>query len=339
VITGDYASTAAAVLEKLGLFGKAEDIGIMEGSELAKIAESQFIKKVDEVTLFARTTPEQKLKIVQALKEKGEVVAMTGDGVNDAPALAKADIGIVVGDASDVSKETADMVLLDSNFSTIVAAVEEGRTIFANIKKVVLYLLSDSFSEVILIGGALLMGLPLPVTAAQILWINLIEDSFPAMALAFEKKEKGLMSEPPRPRGAAILDQELKVLIFIIGVLTDFFLLAIFFWLSRTYTDITFIRTVIFVGLGMDSVFFVLACRSLRKPFYKFNIFSNRLLSLSILAGVIFLALAVYLPPLQSLLKTHSLDLSAWFLLLALGIFNFLSIEIVKLIFIIRRRK
>ncbi|MFQ6003762.1 MAG: cation-translocating P-type ATPase, partial [Candidatus Zixiibacteriota bacterium] len=230
VITGDYVSTAVAILKQLDLKLDTET-QVMEGEELERISEKELAKRVAEVVLFARTNPEQKFKIVQALKEKGGVVAMTGDGVNDAPALKTADIGIVVGEASDVAKETADMVLLDSNFATIVHAVEEGRTIFENIKKVVLYLLADSFTEVILIGGSLALRLPLPVTAAQILWVNLVEDTLPGIALAFEPEEKEVMDEPPRPRGAPILDLELKTLIFIIGIFTDLVLFALFYWL------------------------------------------------------------------------------------------------------------
>jgi len=225
VITGDYLPTALALLAKLGLDGKKHSL---TGEELEKISEEELRQRVKDIVLFARTDPQQKLKIVRALRQNGEVVAMMGDGVNDAPALKQADIGIVVSEASDVARETADMVLLDSNFATIVHAVEEGRNIFENVKKVCLFLLSDSFAEVILIGGAILLGLPLPVTAAQILWVNLIEDSLPAIALAFEPKERRLMSQPPRPKNAPILDSELKFLIFIIGISLNIFCLPYF---------------------------------------------------------------------------------------------------------------
>ncbi|HUV46547.1 MAG TPA: HAD-IC family P-type ATPase, partial [Candidatus Bathyarchaeia archaeon] len=229
VITGDYKNTAVNVLKKLDLtgdgFGKDS---IMEGWELEKISDEQLTQKIENVILFCRTTPEQKIRIVKALQVKGHTVAMMGDGVNDALALKKSDIGIVVGSASEVAKETADMVLLDSNFKTIVAAVGEGRGIFENIKKVVLYLLSDSFTEVILIGGSLLFGLPTPLLPAQILWINLVEDGLPGLALAFEPKDEGLMNEIPRKKGTPILDKEIKILIFIIGLTTDLLLFGIF---------------------------------------------------------------------------------------------------------------
>lgn len=337
VITGDYALTAMAVLEQLGL--KLNKDQVVVGTELEKISDKELEKKVDELILFARTTPEQKLKIVKALKDKGEVVAMTGDGVNDAPALKQADIGIVVGEASDVAKETADMVLLDSNFATIVHAVEEGRTIFENIKKVILYLLSDSFTEVILIGGSLLLRLPLPITAAQILWVNLIEDSLPGIALAFEPEEKEVMDEPPRPRKAPILDLEMRTLIFIIGLLTDFVLLALFWFLRQGFFGIHYIRTVIFAALAIDSLFYVFACRSLRKTIFQKNPLENKFLVFSVVLGFVFLVAAIYLPFLQVLLKTHSLGIREWLLILTLGVFEILAIEATKWVFIVRKRK
>ncbi|MBU3956694.1 HAD-IC family P-type ATPase [Patescibacteria group bacterium] len=338
VITGDYASTAIAVLKQLD-FQIEPKTQVIKGEELEKLSEKELAKKVNETILFARTNPEQKLKIVQALKENGEVVAMTGDGVNDAPALKQADIGIVVGEASDVAKEIADVVLLDSNFSTIVHAVEEGRTIFENIKKVVLYLLSDSFTEIILIGGSILMRLPLPLTAAQILWINLVEDSLPAVALAFEPEEKEVMRELPRPRGAPILDLELKIIIFIIGISTDLLLFVLFYWLNRGFLHLSYVQTVMFVALGINSLFYVFACRSLRKPIFKYNPFGNRFLTLSVLLGFFLLGMVVYLPPLQVLFKTHPLGITEWALLFGIGFFNLFAIESTKWFFILRKAR
>ncbi len=337
VITGDYTSTALAVLKQLDLKIDPKT-QVMEGKELEKIPKSELKRRVEDLILFTRTDPEQKLKIVEALKENGEVVAMMGDGVNDAPAIKEADIGIVVGEASDVAKETAEIVLLDSEFSTIIHAIEEGRAIFENIKKVVLYLLSDSFTEVVLIAGSIFLGLPLPVTAAQILWVNLVEDTLPGIALAFEPGEKEVMDEPPRARGAPIIDQELKVLIFIIGILTDLILLTLFVWLNQGFLHLHFIQTVIFVALGIDSLFYVFACRSLRKSIFQMDFFANKVLIFSVFIGIIMLLVAVYLPPFQVLLKTHPLGLKEWLFLLGLGILNLSAIEGTKWIFIIKRR-
>jgi len=331
VITGDYLPTALALLAKLGLDGKKHSL---TGEELEKISEEELRQRVDENVLFARTDPQQKLKIVKALRQNGEVVAMMGDGVNDAPALKQADIGIVVSEASDVARETADMVLLDSNFATIVHAVEEGRNIFENVKKVCLFLLSDSFMEVILIGGAILLGLPLPVTAAQILWVNLIEDSLPAIALAFEPKERRLMSQPPRPKNAPILDSELKFLIFIIGISLNIFLLALFYWLTRGWLHLHHIQTVMFVALGIDTMFVTYSCRSLRQTIFQYNPFANKVLNGAIFFGFLLLLAGVYLPGLQKLLGTHPLGWEEWAFILALGIISLLAIEGGKLVFI-----
>src|SRR3989344_1667115 len=197
VITGDYANTAEAVLTEIGMsISETEEL---LGEDLEKLSVEELAEAVRHIKLFARTTPEQKLKIVEALKKNGEIVAMMVDGVNDAPAINKADIGIVVGDASDVARESADLVLLDSNFATIVGAVEEGRGIFENIRKIILYLLSDAFGEIVTVTFAIIVSLPLPVTAVQILWINLVSDGFPSLALTVDPKRKGIMVDPPRP--------------------------------------------------------------------------------------------------------------------------------------------
>lgn len=196
IVTGDYRRTAERVAANLGFNLGPENI--LEGQELECISEEELAKKIDDIILFTRVTPHHKQKIIKILQEKGEIVAMTGDGVNDAPALKKADIGVAVGSASDVAKEAGDLILLDSNFKTIVAACEEGRLIFSNIKKVVAYTLSNAFIEIAVIFGAILMKLPAPLTVAQILWIHLICDGPPDITLAFEPKERSLMKETPR---------------------------------------------------------------------------------------------------------------------------------------------
>ena len=331
VITGDYLPTAMALLERLGLDGSEH---ALTGEALEKISEGELKRRVNEIVLFARTTPQQKLKIVKALKENGEVVAMMGDGVNDAPALKQADIGIVVNEASDVARETADMVLLDSNFATIVHAVEEGRNIFENVKKVTLYLLSCSFTEIILIGGSLLLKLPLPITAAQILWINLVQDSLPAIALAFEPKEKELMGEPPRLKETSILDFQMKVLIFIIGILTDFFLLGLVIFALKGLLPFFFSQTMIFVSLGIISSFIIFACRSLRRSLFQYNPFGNKVLTSSVILGLGLLLTAVYLPYFQIFLRTKPLGMKEWIFPFFLGLVNLLAIEITKWFFL-----
>ncbi|MBU0618714.1 HAD-IC family P-type ATPase [Patescibacteria group bacterium] len=335
VITGDYQETAMAVVNKLKIHPKnlkADEV--ITGDQLEKLSDEALRQKIDKIVLFARTNPLQKLKIVQVLQEKGEVVAMTGDGVNDAPALKRADIGIVVESASDVSKETADIVLLDSNFKTILAAVEEGRKIWENIRKVITYLLSDSFTEVVLIGGALLLRLPLPILATQILWVNLIEDGLPGMALIFEQASQGVMQEKPRSRHAPILDAEMKTLIFIIGIITDLFLFALFYWLLKQDLPLMEIRTFIFTAVGIDSLLYIFSCKSLKKNLWQINLLSNKFLLVAVAIGFIMLLAGIYLPVLQLLLKTVSLNGWEMAALIGFGLFKLGLVELTKYFFL-----
>jgi P-type Ca2+ transporter type 2C len=335
VITGDYKNTAIAILNKLDLFtDKVSEEQVLEGWQLEKISQEELIKRIDDVVLFCRTTPEQKIRIVEALQNQGHIVAMMGDGVNDALAVKKADIGVVVGEASEVAKETADMVLLDSNFNTIVAAVEEGRGIFENIRKVILYLLSSSFTETILIGGSLLLGLPLPVTAVQILWVNLIQDGLPDLALAFEPIEKSLMQKPPRKKSKSILDLELKVLIFIVGLVTDFILLGLFIWLLKIDLNLKLTQTIIFAALGSNALFYVFSCKSLQQNIWHTNLLNNKFLLLAVFLGFSFMLGALYLPFLQTFLSTVSLSPLVLTGIFILGLFNVVLIEIVKWLFL-----
>jgi len=339
VITGDYKETAIAVINKVqGSRFKVQAGEIMEGYKLEKMADEELAKRVDDIVLFARTNPEDKIRIVEALQKNGEVVAMMGDGVNDALALKKADIGVVVGEASEVAKETADMVLLDSNFETIVAAVAEGRAIFENIRKVIWYLLSDSFTEVVLVSTALILGTPAPLAAVQILWVNLIEDGLPGLALAFEPDEQGLMNEPPRDPKESILNKEMKVLIFIIGFFTDLFLLGLFLGLFFSGVVLERVRTIVFAGLAIDSLIYVFSCKSLRANLWHEKIFSNRFLNISVLIGFLMLLVGIYVPFFNKLLDTVPLALSSWGLIFLIGFLNILAIELTKWAFIVRRR-
>jgi len=332
VITGDYLATAIAVLQKIGLkVGKDQ---VLEGKQLDALKGQALSDKVAQTILFARTTPFQKLKIVSALKERNEVVAMTGDGVNDALALKRADIGIVVADASEVAKETADMVLLDSNLQTIVNAIKQGRVIFENIRKVVVYLLADSFTEVILVAGSFLFGLPLPLLPVQILWVNLFADSFPSFALAFEKESSDIMKEPPRPKDDPILNAEAKTIIIIIGLITDLLLFSIFIFLYNLSHDITYIRSFVFAALGIDSLLYVFSCKTFRKNIWHTNIFDNLHLNIAVLIGFLMLFITYFFAPLRQLFKIQPLDSLEWIILIILGIVEISLVEFVKWIFL-----
>jgi len=335
IITGDHRLTAKAVASQLGF--KVEDKNILEGKELEKMSEKEFAKILKNIQIYARVEPKHKLRIIKAWQKRGEVIAMTGDGINDAPALKQADIGVALGSGTEVAKEVSDLVLLSDDFSIIVAAVEEGRAILDNIRKVITYLLSDSFTEIILISISLLAGFPLPITAVQILWINLIEDGLPNIALAFEPKEKDLMDQKPQKRNVPLLTKEMKVIIFIIGIVTDIFLLLIFFWLNNYNShDLQYIRTIIFACLAIDSIFYVFCCKSLRQNIWHINIFNNKLLLISALIGFVGIVAAIYVPFLNTLLGTVSLHLSAWYIILGVAVLNIVLIETAKHYFIVR---
>ena len=337
IVTGDHKLTAQAVALQLGF--KISKENVLEGKDLIKLSDGEFEKKIKDIQIYARVEPRQKLRIVEAWQRQGEVVAMTGDGINDAPALRQADIGIALGSGTDVAKEVSDLILLTDNFSIIVAAVEEGRAIIDNTRKIITYLLSDSFTEVILIAVSLFFGWPLPILAAQILWVNLIEDGLPSIALAFEPKEKDLMKRKPQKGDIPLLNKEMKVLIFLIGIITDILLLSLFYWLLKySGYEISHIRSIIFAALTIDSLFYIFSCKSLRRNIWQINLFSNKILIISWLFGVIMLLAAIYLEPLQKLLQTVSLNLFDWSLIMGLGILNIFLIEITKYYFITRHK-
>lgn len=336
IVTGDHKLTAKAVAEELGFEITKENI--LEGMDLDKLSNKEFEAILDKIQIYSRVEPKHKMRIIDAWQDRGEVVAMTGDGINDAPALKKADIGIALGSGTAVAKESSDLILLNDSFSIIVKAIEEGRVIIDNIRKVITYLLSDSFTEVILIGTSIFIGAPLPIIAVQILWVNLIEDGLPDIALAFEPKEEGIMEQKAQGHEVHLLTKEMKFIIVIIGVITDLMLLGLFFWLWKLNFDITYIRTMIFACLSIDSIFYVFCCKSLRKNLWQINIFSNKLLLVAAVLGIIMLVAAVYVPMLQSLLKTVPLGIYDWLIVLTLGIIELIAIEAAKHYFIVRHQ-
>jgi Ca2+-transporting ATPase len=285
------------------------------------------------------------MRIIKAWQERGEVVAMTGDGINDAPALKKADIGVALGSGTDVAKEVSDLILLPDSFNIIVAAVEEGRAIIDNIRKVITYLLSDSFCEVILIGGSMIISRfthqtwILPVTAVQILWTNLIEDGLPGIALAFEPKEKDLMKRKPGGHKIPLLTKEMKVLILIAGLIDDILLLGLFFWLLKfSGYSILHIRSIMFANLAIDTLYFGLCCKSLRRNLWHINPFSNKFFNIALVVSVILLFGALYFPPLQKLLKTEPLYPFDWGLISILTLIDIIFIEATKWYFIAKKK-
>ena len=338
IITGDYKLTAQAIAEELGLL--KDEKKIIDAQDLEKLSEQDLQKLVKKIEVYARVEPKHKIRIIKALQANKEIVAMTGDGVNDAPALKAADIGIALNSGSEVTKEIADIVLLDDNFKTIVEAIKEGRVIFNNIKRVVLYLLVGSFAELVLIGGAIIFGWPLPLLVAQILWINIIEDALPAMALAHERTGADeVMREKPQSLGTPIIDREMKFFIFIIGFFANFLLLTLY-WYLLNYSQFKFdhIRSFIFVGLGIDSVFIIFSCKDLKKNVWRYNPFNNRFLNFSVLFSFMMFFVALYIPFFQNILRVVPLRIEDWLFLLSFGLLHLFLIELAKMFFI-RKRK
>jgi Ca2+-transporting ATPase len=285
---------------------------------------------VDEIEVYARVSPAHKLRVVTALQANGHVAAMTGDGVNDAPALKKADIGIAMGiTGTDVTKEAAAMTLTDDNFASIVAAVEEGRAIFSNIKKYLMYLLSSNIGEIGLMAGASLMGLPLPLSAVQILYVNLATDGLPALALAVDPPEKDLMQRPPRDPRAGIFSRAVIALMVTGGVWSTIVNLSLFIWAMRSGRSAEEAMTMTFVSLVLIQFFKAYNFRSDRHSVLN-RPFANKWLNLAIIWELILLGLIIYLPFLHDMFDTFSLTLNDWLIIVGLALTVSPVLEIVK---------
>lgn len=330
IVTGDHKGTATYVANELGLLQK--DSLVLTGAEIAVMSNRELDKLLPRVAVFARTTPEQKLRLVKLYEERGSIVAVTGDGVNDAPALKAADVGVAVGAGTDVAKSASDLVILDNNFLTIVKAIEEGRRILSNIRKALVYLLSDSVDELFLIGGALIFGVSIPLNALQILYVNFFSDSFPAIAFAFETRAADQGVEKHDHNGAPeIIDQEMRFLIFGIGMGSSALVFVLYYALLKLGFDEHFVRTAAFAVFSMYTLFAAFALRSLRQSIFSYNPFANLYLTGGVGIGIGLTLLGIYLPFLQKVLKTVALPLPWLISVLALGILNIVMIELVKL--------
>lgn len=337
IITGDHKLTAKTIAEEVGIH--AADENIIEGVELEKMVDSELRQKVKSTIIYARVSPKHKLQIVSALQENGEVVAMFGDGVNDAPALKAADVGVALGSGTDVAKEVSDIVLLGDNFSTIVKAVEQGRMIFENIKKVFIYLIADDFSELVLFMIAMAMGLPLPLLPAQILWINLVEDGLPDIALTTEQEIKGIMEEKPRDPEGPIINKPEKAWMASIFVITGLVAFLSFFFIWKFTGDISKTRTIVFALMAVDSLTFAYNVRSLKRTVFRRDIFSNKFLNGAVAISFLLLLIGIYFSPLQTVLGTQSLYLKEWGLIFILAALEMTLIAISKKIIFKERNK
>jgi len=364
MITGDFPNTARAIAEAIGLLrpGKA----VLTGAEIDELNDAQLIGVIENTDVFARVSPEHKMRIVDALQANDEVVAMTGDGVNDAPAIKRADIGIAMGiTGTDVAKETADMVLTDDNYASIVSAVAQGRIIYGNIRKFVFFLLSSNVAEIMIIFLATLAGLPAPLTAIQLLWLNLITDGAPALALAMEKGDPDNMERKPRPKNEPIINASMRTGIiiqtitqtgavltaFCLGLLWELaaighlpaagqsglsFLLG-FNWRAVDLDALRTAETMAFITLSLCELFRAYTVRSERTSLFKIGVFSNKWMQYAVGVSLSLLLLVCVVPFLQNIFNTHWMNGTEWAVVIGLGIIPAVSEEITK--FFLRRQK
>lgn len=333
MITGDHKNTAVAIAKELGI---VEDISeAMSGSEIDSYSEDEFTKVVNNFKVFARVSPEHKVKIVKAFKSYGNIVSMTGDGVNDAPSLKAADIGVAMGiTGTDVAKGAADMVLTDDNFTTIVKAVEEGRNIFNNIKKSIIFLLSCNLGEIVALFFAILLNWPAPLLPIHILWVNLITDSFPALSLGVDPGDKGVMDLPPRNPKESLFSGRTGILLILNGILIGGNTLFAFVLGEYLYPDsLRHAQTMAFVVLSVSQLFYSLAMRNETKSLFQVGVFKNKLLIASLIFGIAIQFAIITIPFTADIFKVYSLDLKDWGIVLLISLIPFAINEIVKIFF------
>jgi Ca2+-transporting ATPase len=330
MITGDYPETARAIAQDIGLLQPGHNV--LSGVELAKLDDELLRQEVARTDVFARVSPEHKVRIVDALKRNRQVVAMTGDGVNDAPALKRADIGVAMGiTGTDVAKETADMVLTDDNYASIVSAVEQGRIIYSNIRKFVFYLLSCNVAEILIIFLAIMAGLPSPLTAIQLLLLNLVTDGLPALALGYEKGDPDTMDQPPRPPEEPVINRSMRTGIVVQTLAITAATLGAYGVGLRAHPEAPqFAETMAFVTLSFSELLRAFTARSERYPLLKIGVLSNRRMFYAVAGSLILLVGVVYLPPLQRIFDTVSLGLPQWELMLPLLFVPAVAAEVTK---------
>jgi Ca2+-transporting ATPase len=360
MITGDFPNTAKAIAEAIGLLRPGKKV--MTGAGLDDLNDNELNGIIEDTDVFARVSPEHKMRIVDALQANGEIVAMTGDGVNDAPAIKRADIGVAMGiTGTDVAKETADMVLTDDNYASIVAAVEQGRIIYSNIRKFVFFLLSSNVAEIMIIFLATLAGLPAPLTAIQLLWLNLITDGAPALALAMEKGDPDIMDQKPRAKSEPIVNRSMGIGIVIQTIMQTSAVLGAFvaglawhleagaiipsgvnalsFVLSHDWrgVDVKTAETMAFVTLSLAELFRAYTVRSERASLFSIGIFSNKYMQYAVGISIALLLIVCGVPFLQPIFNTHFLTVREWSMVLGLALMPAVAEEITK--FFLRRNQ
>jgi magnesium-transporting ATPase (P-type) len=342
MITGDHKGTAVAIARQLGLRGGKGSHGevvALTGRELDEIPDEQFPEAAERAAVFARVAPEQKLRLVQALQKRGHIVAMTGDGVNDAPALKQADIGVAMGiTGTDVAKGAADMILTDDNFASIEAAVEEGRNVFDNLTKFIAWTLPTNGGEGLIILAAILVGTALPILPVQLLWVNMSTALLLGLMLVFEPKEKDLMARPPRDPKQPILTRGLILRIVVVSLLMTLGGFGLFEWEERLGTSVAESRTIVVNVIVMVEVFYLLNCRSLTRSFFLLGVFTNPWVMGGVAAMLGAQLLFTYAPFMNKLFHSAPIRGTAWLEILAVGAVVFVAVELKKWIDA-RRRK
>jgi Ca2+-transporting ATPase len=330
MITGDYPNTARAIANEIGLLQEGHQV--LTGHDLDQIDDETLKEVVMHTDVFARVSPQHKIRVVQALRSNNQVVAMTGDGVNDAPSIKQADIGIAMGiTGTDVTRETADMVLTDDNYASIVSAVEQGRVIYSNIRKFVYYLLSCNLAEIAIIFLATLAGLPSPLTAIQLLWLNLITDGAPALALGVEKGDPDIMEKPPRPSSEPIINKQMQVGIIVQTLaITTVTLLAYWIGLVTRPEAQEYAATMAFVTLSFSELLRAFTARSENYPILKLGVFGNRTMNWAVISSLVLLLAVVYIPFLNNIFDTVPLELAQWRYVLPFLFIPAIAAEITK---------
>lgn len=337
MITGDYKDTAVAIASELGMID--DESKVLTGADLDNLSDEELANIAQDVSVYARVSPVHKLRIVDAIKQKGNIAAMTGDGVNDAPALKKADIGIAMGiTGTDVAKETADMILTDDNFASIVSAVEEGRVIYSNIRKFIFFLLSCNIAEILIIFIAMLVGLPVPLKPIQLLWLNLLTDAFPALALGMEKKEPNIMDKSPRNPNEPIMDKRMKQQIIVQSIFMTIAVLGVFVFALNNTSDIETARTYAFATLIFSELLRAYTSRSETYSVFKIGFFSNKYMVAGTFISFILLLAVIYIPSLREVFDTVRLSFYDWDVIVAFGLLPFISAEVSK-VFLRKRDK
>jgi len=330
VVTGDHPGTATWVAREIGIISTTADSSnhVLTGAQVATLSDTELTAALEQVSVFARVTPEQKLRLVELLEKSGEVVAVTGDGVNDAPALKAATIGVAMGSGTDVARASSDIVVLDDNYGSIVDAIFEGRGVLKKIRTVITYLMADSFDELLLVGGSIVMAIALPISAIQILFVKFFSDIFPTLAFTFEKISSDSVAKLDRK--ARLLDKNVIIFTFGRGIVSSSLLFILYVFLLRAGYDQATVQTFAYASFASYMLFLAFSMRNLEESIFSYNPFSNHYLTLGVFTGFVMVALSLYVPFLSTFLHTVPLALP-WFLgVIGVGVANFILLEVFK---------